>query len=71
MELTEVILRTPEIWKSHSACATIYLNFIFWEPLPLVYLKVNFDGSVKDKRSGADFVANHLIIERDLATIVT
>lgn len=33
-----------------------YLVFITWEPPPLNYSKVNFDGSMRNSRGGVGFV---------------
>lgn len=32
------------------------MDFISWESLPLRYIKVNFDRSVRDKHDGASFI---------------
>ena len=39
--------------------------FITWEPLPSRYLKVNFDGSIRGRLGGVDFV-----IRRPISSLV-
>ena len=47
-------LATWDIWDSLVASAVPRLVFIIWEPPSLGYLKVNFDGSVRDSRGMRD-----------------
>ena len=50
-------LNISDLWSSLAApAATHRVLSIFWEPPASRFVKVNFDGSVRDGRDGAGFV---------------
>lgn len=56
MKIAKVTSRLTETWDPYFASIAIWQVFISWEPPPLQYIKVNFDGSLRDSRGGASFV---------------
>lgn len=56
VEITEMTSRPMETWNPHLAPVATRQVFIYWKPLALQYLNINFDGSISDNRGGAGFV---------------
>lgn len=56
MEIAKITSRPAQTWDSHLALVVTRRVFISWEPPPLWYIRVNFDGSVRDSRGSAGFV---------------
>lgn len=54
--LPNLTLKIRDIWNYPSFITIRSIVFIFWEPLPPTFLKVNFDGSVVDGIGGTRFV---------------
>lgn len=55
-EMLDATSRPLETWDSPLAHVATRRVFIVWEPPPPGYLKVNFDGSVRNRKGGAGFV---------------
>lgn len=60
LKSADLILRTWDHWNSRLAHGAICRVFISWEPVPSIFLKVNFDGSVMGTIGEAGFVIKGL-----------
>ncbi|XP_019701804.1 uncharacterized protein [Elaeis guineensis] len=59
-EMIGATSRLLDIWSSHLAYTATHQVFISWEPPPLSYLRVNFDGSIRGRHGETGFVIRGL-----------